>query len=129
MATVSSVEPIIPVSAAKPIDFCALAPLASTGGKKNLHLVVRTDDTASTNYQAHLHRKSSTGQSLWTAIRVSPRALETEQNSWTVYLARPNDVVLIPGRARHELDEVVATFQNAPPSRPQYFRRACGDIS
>ena len=29
-ATVSSVEPIIPVSVAKPIDFCTLAPLAST---------------------------------------------------------------------------------------------------
>lgn len=115
----SSVEPIIPVSVAKPIDFCALAPapLASTGGKKNLHLVVRTDDTASTNYQAHLHRKSSTGQSLWTAIRVSLRALETEQNSWTVYLARPNNVVLFPGRSHHEWDEVVATFQNAPLSQ------------
>ena len=33
-ATVSSVEPIIPVSVAKPIDFCALAPapLARTSG-------------------------------------------------------------------------------------------------
>jgi hypothetical protein len=33
-------------------------------GKKKLHLVVRTDDTTSMNYQAHLHRKSSTGQNL-----------------------------------------------------------------
>jgi hypothetical protein len=47
----------------------AAVPLTSVGiervtGKKNLHLVVRTDDTASMNYQAHLHRKSSTGQNL-----------------------------------------------------------------
>jgi hypothetical protein len=54
------------------------------------------------NYQANLHRKSSGGQSLWTAIRVLRRALETEQNSWTAYLAHPNDVVLFPGRAHHE---------------------------
>jgi hypothetical protein len=51
-ATVSSVEPIIPVSVAKPIDFYALAPrreLTSVGirrmtSRKKLHLVVRTDD-------------------------------------------------------------------------------------
>ena len=41
-----------------------LAPLTSVGiervtGKKKLHLVVRTDDTASMNYQAHLHRKAT----------------------------------------------------------------------
>ncbi len=73
----------------------AAAPLTSVGikrviGKKKLHLVVRTDDDVSMNYHAHLHRKSSARQSLWTAIRVSLRALEAGQNSWTVYLARPN---------------------------------------
>jgi len=117
-ATVSSVEPIIPVSVAKPIDFCALAPAPLTPvgikrviGKKKLHLVVRTDDDVSMNYHAHLHRKSSARQSLWTAIRISLRALETEQNSWTVYLARPNCVVLFLGRAHHEWDEVVADMK------------------
>jgi hypothetical protein len=39
------------------------------------------------NYQAHLHRKSSAGQSLWSAIRVLLHVLETEQNSWTANLA------------------------------------------
>jgi len=73
----------------------AAAPLTSVGikhvvGKKKSHLVVRTDDDVSMNYHAHLHRKSSARQSLWTAIRVSLRALEAGQNSWTVYLARPN---------------------------------------
>ena len=77
---------------------------------------------ASMNYQANLHRKSSGGQSLWTAIRVLRRALETEQNSWTAYLAHPNYVVLFPGRAHHEQDEAIATFQNAPLS--QAIRRS-----
>jgi len=80
-------------------------------GKKKLHLVVRTDDDVSMNYHAHLHRKSSARQSLWTAIRISLRALEAEQNSWTVYLARPNCVVLFLGRAHHEWDEVVADMK------------------
>jgi len=77
-------------------------------GKKKLHMVVRTDDDVSMNYHAHLHRKSSARQSLWTAIRISLRALEAGQNLWTVYLARPNCVVLFLGRAHHEWDEVVA---------------------
>jgi hypothetical protein len=77
---------------------------------------------ASMNYQANLHRKSSAGQSLWTAIRVLRRALETEQNSWTAYLAHPNYVLLFPGRAHHEQDEAIATFQNAPLS--QAIRRS-----
>ena len=77
---------------------------------------------ASMNYQANLHRKSSGGQSLWTAIRVLRRALETEQNSWTAYLAHPNYVVVFPGRAHHEQDEAIATFQNAPLS--QAIRRS-----
>jgi hypothetical protein len=104
----------------------AAAPLTSVGikrmtGKKKLHLVVRTDDDISMNYHAHLHRKSSARQSLWTAIRVPLRALETEQNSWTVYLARPNYIVLFPGRAHHEWDRVVATFQNARPADLNIF--------
>jgi len=66
-------------------------------GKKEIAPGRSNGRCASMNYHAHLHRKSSTGQSLWTAIRVSLRTLETEQNSWTAYLSNPVYVVLFSG--------------------------------
>jgi len=63
-------------------------------GKKNLHLAVRTDDTASTEYQ-HITSKIKTGQSLWTAIRYP--CVRSNRTDCGQPILHVNNVVLFSG--------------------------------